>query len=56
MIAGSSGIGYYLVETQYAMRPDLMYGAVLYLAITGYFLNRAFLILEMHFIPWMGKT
>lgn len=56
MIAGSSGIGYYLVETQYAMRPDLMYAAVLYLAASGYALNRIFLVLEVRLIPWMGKT
>lgn len=56
MIAGSSGIGYYLVETQYAMRPDLMYAAVLYLAATGYALNRIFLLLEARLIPWMGKS
>jgi ABC-type nitrate/sulfonate/bicarbonate transport system permease component len=56
MIAGSSGIGYYLVETQYAMRPDLMYAAVFYLAVTGYALNRIFLALETRLIPWMGKS
>lgn len=56
MIAGSSGIGYYLIETQYAMRPDLMYAAVLYLAGTGYALNRMFLALETRMIPWMGKS
>jgi ABC-type nitrate/sulfonate/bicarbonate transport system permease component len=56
MIAGSSGIGYYLVQMQYALRPDLMYAAVLYLAITGYVLNRVVIALEARFIPWMGKT
>lgn len=56
MIAGSSGIGYYLVEVQYAMRPDLMYAAVMYLAITGYTVNRLFLVLEARLIPWIGKT
>lgn len=56
MIAGSSGIGYYLVQMQYALRPDLMYAAVLYLAVTGYLLNRMFLVLEARLIPWMGKT
>lgn len=56
MIAGSSGIGYYLVQMQYALRPDLMYAAVLYLSVTGYCLNRGFLALEAHFIPWMGQT
>ena len=56
MIAGSSGIGYYLVEMQYALRPDLMYAAVMYLAVTGYAVNRLFLALEARLIPWMGKT
>jgi ABC-type nitrate/sulfonate/bicarbonate transport system permease component len=56
MIAGSSGIGYYLVEMQYALRPDLMYAAVMYLAVTGYAVNRLFLVLEARLIPWMGKT
>lgn len=56
MIAGSSGIGYYIVQMQYALRPDLMYAAVVYLAVTGYALNRIFLVLEARFIPWMGKT
>jgi ABC-type nitrate/sulfonate/bicarbonate transport system permease component len=56
MIAGSSGIGYYIVEMQYAMRPDLMYAAVFYLAVTGYALNRTFLAVEARLIPWMGKS
>ncbi|MBR0873208.1 ABC transporter permease [Bradyrhizobium tropiciagri] len=56
MIAGSSGMGYYLVQMQYALRPDLMYAAVLYLAIVGYCLNRAFIVLEARFVPWIGKT
>lgn len=55
MIAGASGIGYYLVEMQYAMRSDLMYAAVLYLALTGYGLNRIFLALETRLIPWMDR-
>jgi ABC-type nitrate/sulfonate/bicarbonate transport system permease component len=56
MIAGSSGMGYYLVQMQYALRPDLMYAAVLYLAIVGYCLNRAFIMLEARFLPWIGKA
>jgi ABC-type nitrate/sulfonate/bicarbonate transport system permease component len=56
MIAGSSGIGYFLVEMQYALRPDLMYAAILCLAFTGYAINRMFLVLEARFIPWMGKA
>jgi ABC-type nitrate/sulfonate/bicarbonate transport system permease component len=54
MIAGSSGIGYYIVQMQYAMRPEAMYGAVICLALIGYALNRLFLALERRMIPWMG--
>ncbi|MEH2549163.1 ABC-type nitrate/sulfonate/bicarbonate transport system permease component [Bradyrhizobium sp. AZCC 2262] len=56
MIAGSSGIGYFIVEMQYAMRPDQMYAAIIYLAATGYILNRLFLAVEARLIPWMGKV
>jgi ABC-type nitrate/sulfonate/bicarbonate transport system permease component len=56
MIAGASGIGYFIVQMQYAMRPDIMYAAVIYLAAIGYVLNRAFLSLERKSIPWMGMT
>ena len=55
MIAGSSGLGYYIVQMQYAMKPEAMYAAIVTLALTGYTLNRIFLALEAHFIPWMGQ-
>jgi ABC-type nitrate/sulfonate/bicarbonate transport system permease component len=56
MIAGSSGIGYFIVQMQYAVRPEAMYAAIMYLAATGYALNRAFLGLEAYLMPWIGKT
>jgi ABC-type nitrate/sulfonate/bicarbonate transport system permease component len=52
MIAGSAGIGYYLLTMQYAMRPEDMYAAILLLAIVGYTLNRAFVVLERRLLPW----
>jgi len=55
MIAGSSGIGYYIIQMQYAMKPEAMYAAVLLLAVTGYLVNRVFLVVEQRFIPWLGK-
>jgi ABC-type nitrate/sulfonate/bicarbonate transport system permease component len=55
MIAGSAGLGYYIVQMQYALRPDAMYAAVLCLALTGYTLNRLFLLGEARLIPWMGR-
>lgn len=55
MIAGSAGFGYYIVQMQYALRPEEMYAAVICLAATGYLLNRLFLVLEARLIPWLGK-
>lgn len=54
MIAGSSGIGYYIIVTQYALRPEAMYSAILCLAIVGYALNRGFLALQRRLLPWYG--
>jgi ABC-type nitrate/sulfonate/bicarbonate transport system permease component len=52
MIAGSGGIGYYIVETQFAMRPDQMYAGVLCLACIGYALNALFVGVERRLIAW----
>lgn len=52
MIAGSSGIGYYIILTQYALKADAMYGAILCLAVIGYALNRGFIAFERRLLPW----
>jgi ABC-type nitrate/sulfonate/bicarbonate transport system permease component len=52
MIAGSGGIGYYIIETQYAMRPDQMYAGVLCLAVIGYVVNALFVGIERRLIAW----
>jgi ABC-type nitrate/sulfonate/bicarbonate transport system permease component len=52
MIAGSAGIGYYIVTMQYAMRSGDMYAAILLLAATGYALNRLILAVEQRVIHW----
>jgi len=52
MIAGASGMGYYLVSMQYAMRPGEMYGAIVLLAAFGYTLNWLFLAAERALLPW----
>ena len=56
MIAGSSGVGYYVVQMQYALKPENMYAAVFWLAVIGYALNRGFLAAERRLIPWMGRS
>lgn len=52
MIAGSSGIGYYIMTMQYAMRSSDMYAAIFVLAGLGYALNRGFLAIEHRVLHW----
>ncbi len=55
MVAGSSGIGYFIVQAQYAMQAAPMYAAVLCLSLLGYVLNRSVVFIEKISIPWYGK-
>lgn len=56
MIAGSEGVGYYIVSMQYAMRADDMYAAIIMLSAIGYLLNRLFLVLEARAIHWARES
>jgi len=52
MLAGSAGVGYYIVSMQYAMRASEMYAAIILLSAIGYLLNRLFLALERRSLRW----
>jgi ABC-type nitrate/sulfonate/bicarbonate transport system permease component len=52
MIAGSAGIGYYIMTMQYALRAGDMYAAIFLLAALGYALNRGFLAIERRALHW----
>ncbi len=52
MIAGSGGIGYYLIQMQFALRPADMYAAIIFLAAVAYLLNRLFVMWEARVIHW----
>jgi ABC-type nitrate/sulfonate/bicarbonate transport system permease component len=52
MIAGSGGIGYYLLQMQYALRPAEMYAAIIFLTVVAYALNRGFVFFEARLIHW----
>jgi ABC-type nitrate/sulfonate/bicarbonate transport system permease component len=52
MTAGSSGFGYYIVQMQFAMRPQAMYAAIIILALTGYALNGISLRIERSVLHW----
>jgi ABC-type nitrate/sulfonate/bicarbonate transport system permease component len=52
MIAGSAGIGYFVMTMQYALRAPDMYAAIFLLAALGYTLNRSFLAFERRVLHW----
>jgi ABC-type nitrate/sulfonate/bicarbonate transport system permease component len=52
MIAGNGGIGYYLLQMQYALRTPEMYAAIILLTIVAYLLNRIFVKWESRVIYW----
>ncbi len=52
MIAGGGGVGYYLLEMQYALRAADMYAAILLLAALAYVLNQLFVMWEARVIHW----
>lgn len=52
MIAGNGGVGYYLLQMQYALRPAEMYAAIILLAAVAYSINRLFVMWEARVIHW----
>ncbi|CAN7316147.1 ABC transporter permease [Caballeronia sp. LjRoot34] len=52
MIAGNSGVGYFILNSQQNMSIVDLYVGVLTLAIVGYLLNRAFVFAERRIVPW----
>jgi ABC-type nitrate/sulfonate/bicarbonate transport system permease component len=56
MISGASGVGYYLMSMQFAMRAADMYAAVICLAVVGYALNAAFRAVERRALRWYART
>ena len=52
MIAGDSGVGYYLVSMQYAGRGADMFAALVVLSCTGYLINAGFVSLERRVLFW----
>jgi NitT/TauT family transport system permease protein/sulfonate transport system permease protein len=56
MIAGSEGIGYYIMTMQFAMRSGEMYASILLLAVVGYLLNLAMLRVEKRLLHWFQRA
>ena len=52
MLAGSQGIGHYLLSMQYALRAPEMYSAIILLTLVAYAINRLFVLWENRVIGW----
>ena len=52
MIGATSGIGYFILESQRTLHVTRMYAGILVLAITGYAINRLFLMIEGRILAW----
>jgi ABC-type nitrate/sulfonate/bicarbonate transport system permease component len=52
MLAGSQGIGHYLLAMQYALRAPEMYASIILLTIVAYGLNLLFVLWENRVIGW----
>lgn len=52
MIAGTGGIGYYVLQAEQALRVVDMYVGIFALAVVGYALNSLFLVIERTLLHW----
>lgn len=56
MIAGDSGIGYYILDMQRTFRVPQMFAGVFTLGVLGYLFNFLFLKIEGYLLPWRGTS
>jgi ABC-type nitrate/sulfonate/bicarbonate transport system permease component len=56
MIAGNSGIGYFILDMQRVFRVPEMFAGIFTLGLLGFFVNFAFLKVEQHFLRWRGTS
>jgi ABC-type nitrate/sulfonate/bicarbonate transport system permease component len=52
MIGATSGIGYFILESQRTLHVTRMYAGILVLALTGYAINRVFLLIDGRIMAW----
>jgi ABC-type nitrate/sulfonate/bicarbonate transport system permease component len=52
MIGATSGIGYFILGSQRTLHITQMYAGILTLALTGYAINRAFLLVDARVMAW----
>ena len=52
MIAGSKGLGFFILDEERSMNSSNMYAGIVVVAVLGYALNRLFLLLESKVMKW----
>jgi ABC-type nitrate/sulfonate/bicarbonate transport system permease component len=52
MLAGSKGLGFFILDEERSMNSRNMYAGVIIVSLLGYFLNRLFLALEGRALGW----
>lgn len=52
MIAGSKGLGFFILDEERSMNSSNMYAGIILVAVLGYGLNRLFLIVESRALRW----
>ncbi|HXV78925.1 MAG TPA: ABC transporter permease [Candidatus Binatia bacterium] len=52
MIAGSQGLGFFILDEERSLRSRAMYAGIILVAMLGYLLNRLFLALEEKAMKW----
>jgi ABC-type nitrate/sulfonate/bicarbonate transport system permease component len=52
MVAGNSGIGFYILSAQRSFLIPEMYAGVIALALLGFALNKGFVAMERHALAW----
>ncbi len=52
MIAGSTGLGFFILDEERAMNSANMYAGIVVVALLGYMLNRLFLMIESRAMKW----
>jgi ABC-type nitrate/sulfonate/bicarbonate transport system permease component len=56
MIAGNSGIGYFILDMQRVFRVPEMFAGIFTLGLLGFLINFAFLKIEQHVLRWRGTS
>jgi ABC-type nitrate/sulfonate/bicarbonate transport system permease component len=56
MIAGNSGIGYFILDMQRIFRVPEMFAGIFVLGLLGFLINFAFLKFEAYFLRWRGTS